>query len=79
MIVKTYYQDGRVGDGLVDCNHLAWASAHYALSAFASDGEDGIDVEAEVCRLIGFDLAAYEPVEGLTTDSADNESEESRF
>ena len=91
MIVKTYYQDGRVGDGLVDCNHLAWASriadglpaqvvsAHYALSAFASDGADGIDVEAEVCRLIGFDLAAYEPVGGLTTDSADNESEESRF
>lgn len=81
----------RVGDSFVDCNRLAWASriadglpaqvvsAHCALSAFVSDGADGIDVEAEVCRLMGFNPAEHEPVEGLATDSADNESEESWF
>ena len=67
----------RVGDGLADCNRLAWASriadglptqavsAHRTLSALVGDGADGIDVEAEVCRLMGFDPATYELVEGL--------------
>lgn len=81
----------RVGDGLADCNRLAWASriadglpaqalsAHQTLSMLVGNGADGIDVEAEVCRLMGFDPTTYELIEGLTTDSADNESEESRF
>ena len=81
----------RVGDGLVDCNHLAWASriadelpaqavsAHRTLSTLLGDCADGIDVEAEVCRLMGFDPATYERVEELATDSADNESERGRF
>ena len=81
----------RVGDGLVDCNRLAWASrvanglpvqavsAHRALNMLVIDEADGIDVEAEVCRLMGFDPATYALVEGLATDSTDNESEESRF
>lgn len=65
----------RVGDGLVDCNRLAWASriadglpaqavsAHRTLSTLLGDCADGIDVEAEVCRLMGFDPATYELVE----------------
>lgn len=68
----------RVGDGLVDCNRLAWASriadglpaqaasAHRTLSVLLGAGADGIDVEAEVCRLMGFDPAAYELVEELS-------------
>lgn len=81
----------RVGDGLMDCNHLAWASriadslpaqalsAHRALSMLVSNDADGIDVEAEACRLIGFDPTTYALVEELTADSADDESKESRF
>ena len=77
----------RVGDGLVDCNRLAWASriadglptqavsAHRTLSVLVSDGTDGIDVEAEVCRLMGFDPATYALVEEVSeiayTDRAD--------
>ena len=61
----------RVGDGLVDCNRLAWASriadglpaqavsAHRTLSMLMGNDTDGIDVEAEVCRLTGFDPATY--------------------
>jgi len=40
-------------------------SAHCALSAFASDGADGIDVEAEVYRLMVFDPATYALTEEL--------------
>lgn len=77
----------RVGDGLADCSRLAWASriadglptqallAHQTLSMLVGNGADGIDVEAEACRLMGFDPTTYELIEGLTTDSADNESE----
>lgn len=80
-----------VGDGLVDCNRLAWASriadglpaqavsAHRMLSTLVGDGADEIDIEAEVCRLMGFDPATYELVEGLATDPTDSESGESRF
>ena len=39
------------------------------------DETDGIDVEAEVCRMMSFDPATYALVEGLATDSTDNESE----
>ncbi|WP_282742568.1 hypothetical protein [Olsenella uli] len=68
----------RVGDGLVDCNRLAWASriadglpaqavsAHRMLSALMGNSADGIDVEARVCRLMGFDPATYALVEDLT-------------
>nr|WP_283171771.1 hypothetical protein [Curtanaerobium respiraculi] len=43
------------------------------------DDADGIEIEAEVCRLMGFGPATYALVEGLAADPADNESEESRF
>ncbi len=78
----------RVGDGLVDCNRLAWASriagglpaqavsAHQTLSMLVGDGADGIDTEAEVCRLVGFDPATYALVEDLTADSAESDTEE---
>lgn len=68
----------RVGDGLVDCNRLAWASriadglpaqavsAHRMLSALMGNNANGIDVEARVCRLMGFDPATYALVEDLT-------------
>ncbi|MDP9860694.1 hypothetical protein J2S71_002390 [Olsenella profusa DSM 13989] len=81
----------RVGDGLVDCNRLAWASriadglpaqavsAHRTLSMLVSDGADGIDIEAEVCRLMGFDPATYELVEELAEDSAADNSQECRL
>ena len=74
----------RVGDGLVDCNHLAWASriadglpaqavsAHRTLSMLVEDSADGIDMEAEVCRLMGFDPATYALMEGLTENSVEN-------
>lgn len=67
----------RVGDGLVDCNRLAWSSriadgllaqavsAHRTLSMLMGDSAGGIDVEAEVCRLMGFDPATYELMEEL--------------
>ena len=67
----------RVGDSLVDCSRLAWASriadelptqavsAHRTLSTLLGDCADGIDVEAEVCRLMGFDPATYELAEEL--------------
>ena len=67
----------RVGDGLVDCNRLVWASriadglpaqavsAHHTLSMLVGDGVDGIDVEAEVCRLMGFHPAMYALAEEL--------------
>lgn len=82
----------RVGDGLVDCNRLAWASriadglpvqavsAHRTLSMLMSDGTDGIDVEAKVCRLMGFDPATYEFVEDLSEMAyADKEDADGRF
>lgn len=81
----------RVGDGLVDCNHLAWASriadglpvqavsTHRALNMLVGDEADGIDVEAEVCRMMSFDPATYALAEELTTDSEERESVESRF
>lgn len=81
----------RVGDGLADCNRLAWAtriadglpvqavSAHRALNMLVGDEADGVDVEAEACRLMGFDSITYAPVEELAAGSADNESEKSRF
>ena len=67
----------RVGDSLVDCNRLAWASriaddlpaqavsAHRTPSTLLGDCADGIDVEAEVCRLMGLDPATYELAEEL--------------
>ena len=81
----------RVGDGLVDCSRLAWASriadglpaqavsAHRTLNMLVGDEADGIDVEAEVCRMMNFDPATYALVEGLATDSTDSESKESRL
>ena len=82
----------RVGDGLVDCNRLAWASriadglpaqavsAHRTLSMLMGNDTDGIDVEAEVCRLTGFDPATYALMEDLSemTD-ADKEDADSRL
>lgn len=81
----------RVGDGLVDCNRLAWASriadgmpaqavsAHRMLSMLVENGADGIDVEAEACRLMGFDPATYALVEGLAEGPTEDGSKESRF
>ena len=82
----------RVGDGLVDCNHLAWASriadglptqaisAHRTLSMFVGNHADGIDIEAEICRLMGFDPATYALMEDLSemTD-ADKENADGRL
>ena len=82
----------RVGDGLVDCNRLAWASriadglpaqavsAHRTLSVLVGDGASGIDVEAEVCQLMGFDPATYALMEDLSemTD-ADKEDADGRL
>ena len=82
----------RVGDGLVDCNRLAWASriadglpaqavsAHRTLSMLMGNDTDGIDVEAEVCRLMGFDPATYALMEDLSemTD-ADKEDADGRL
>lgn len=76
----------RVGDELVDCNCLAWASrivdglpaqavsAHRALSALVGDGAGGIDVEAEICSLMGFDPSTYALVEELTELAASYEN-----
>ena len=81
----------RVGDGLVDCNRLAWASriadglpaqavsAHRMLSMLVGDDAGGIDVEDEIYRLMGFDHPTYALAEELASDSAENESDESRF
>lgn len=81
----------RVEDDLVDCNHLAWASrvadglpaqtvsAHRTLNMLVGDETDGIDVEAEICHLMGFDPSTYTLAEELTTDSEERESVESRF
>ena len=82
----------RVGDGPVDCNRLAWASriadglpaqavsAHRTLSMLMGNDTDGIDVEAEVCRLTGFDPATYALMEDLSemTD-ADKEDADGRL
>ena len=82
----------RVGDGLVDCSRLAWASriadglpaqavsAHRTLSMLMGNDTDGIDVEAEVCRLTGFDPATYALMEDLSemTD-ADKEDADGRL
>ena len=82
----------RVGGGLVDCNRLAWASriadglsaqavsAHRTLSMLMGNDTDGIDVEAEVCRLTGFDPATYALMEDLSemTD-ADKEVADGRL
>jgi hypothetical protein len=43
------------------------------------DGADGIDVEAEVCRLMGFDPATHALVEELAVDSAESSTKENRF
>ena len=65
----------------MDRNRLAWASritddlpaqavsAHRTLSMLMSDNTDGIDIEAKVCRLIGFDPVTYTLVEELAADS----------
>lgn len=80
----------RVGDGLVDCNRLAWASriadglpaqavsAHRTLSTLLGDGADGIDVEAGVCHLMGFDPATYALVEELASTYQESNLEERR-
>ena len=82
----------RVEDGLVDCSRLAWASriadglpaqavsAHRTLSMLMGNDTDGIDVEAEVCRLTGFDPATYALMEDLSemTD-ADKEDADGRL
>lgn len=81
----------RVGDGLVDCNRLAWVSriadelpaqavsAHRTLSMLMSDSTGGIDVEAEVCRLMGFEPATYELLEELAEGSLADNSQECRL
>ncbi|WP_417118829.1 hypothetical protein [Olsenella phocaeensis] len=82
----------RVGDGLVDCNRLAWASriagglpaqavsAHRTFSMLVGDDADGTDVEAEVCRLMGFDPATYALVEGMhEMTCANQENTDERF
>ncbi|RRF98726.1 MAG: hypothetical protein DUD39_08090 [Coriobacteriaceae bacterium] len=82
----------RVGNGLVDCNRLAWASriadglpdqvvsVHRTLGMLVSDCADDIDVKAEVCRLMGFDPATYEFVEDLSEMAyADKEDADGRF
>lgn len=82
----------RVGDGLVDCNRLAWAShiadglpaqavlARRMVSVLVGDGVSGIDVEAEACRLIGFDPTTYTLVEDLSEMAyADKEDANGRF
>ena len=77
----------RVGDGLVDCNLLAWASritdglpaqvvsAHRTLSILVSASADGIDVEAEVCRLMGFDPATFGLIDELAETNVGRSSE----
>lgn len=82
----------RVGDDIVGCNRLAWASriadglpaqavsAYRTLSMLMSDSTDGIDIEAEVCRLMGFDTATYALMEDLSeVADADKEDADSRF
>lgn len=81
----------RMGNDLVNCNHLAWASrvadglpaqtvsAHRTLNMLVGDETDGIDVEAEICHLMGFDPSTYALAEELTTDSEERESVESPF
>ncbi len=81
----------RVRDSLVDCNRLAWTSrladglpaqavsAHRTLSMLMGDSAGGIDVEAEVCRLMGFDPATHALVEELAVDSAESSTKENRF
>ena len=82
----------RTGDGLVDCNRLVWASriadglfaqavsAHRTLSVLKGDGEDGVDMEAEICRLMGFDPATYELVKDLSEMAyAGKEDADDRF
>lgn len=74
----------RVGDSLADCNRLAWASriagsppaqavsAHRMLSMLVGDSAGGIDMEAEVYRLMEFDSAIYalmeRPAEFVTSN-----------
>ncbi|WP_282710937.1 hypothetical protein [Lancefieldella sp. Marseille-Q7238] len=82
----------RIGDGLVNCNRLVWASriadglfaqavsAHRTLSVLKGDGEDGVDMEAEICRLMGFDPATYELVKDLSEIAyAGKEDADDRF
>lgn len=49
------------------------------LSALVGEVVDGIDVEAEVCRLMGFDPATYALVEGLAADSVREIPKERQF
>lgn len=88
MIVKTYYQGGRID--AFDTANLTNASMYCETvvtnwlldlsgAMLVGDEADDIDAEAEVCRIMGFDPATYALVEGLATDDTDNESEELRF
>lgn len=75
----------RVGDGLVNCNRLAWVSriadglpvqavsVHRTLNALISGSADGIGVEAEACCLMGFDPATYTFVEELAEMTCTNQ------
>ncbi|WP_283171745.1 hypothetical protein, partial [Curtanaerobium respiraculi] len=65
----------RIADGLP----AQAVSAHRALNMLVGDDADGIEIEAEVCRLMGFGPATYALVENLTADSAESDTEESRF
>lgn len=67
---------GRIVDGLP----AQAVSVHRTLSAFAGEVADGIDVEAEACRLRGFDPATYTLMEGLSEmPEADKEDADGRF
>jgi hypothetical protein len=49
------------------------------LSTLIDDGANDTDVEAEVCRQMGFDPVTYALAEELTESSAANDPEESQF
>lgn len=80
-----------VGDGLMNCNCLAWVSrianspptqaisVHRMFSMLVGDGISRIDMEAEVCRLIGFDPATYVLVNELAANSAREIPKERQF
>ncbi|WP_455026463.1 hypothetical protein [Olsenella uli] len=46
-------------------------SAHRTLGMLIGDGADGIDIETEVCRLMGFDPATYALAEELVEVNAE--------
>lgn len=67
---------GRIVDGLP----AQAVSMHRMLSALAGEVADGIDVEAEACRLRGFDPATHTLMEGLSEmPEADKEDADGRF